>query len=449
MYVADSFGPRLPPARVPPRGVVTVNEPASLGQPGELDPRLAHLGEALARIEQKGLKRRHRLVEPATAPGREQVVVHGERSEEPLIHLCSNDYLGLATDEHVLARAGEALQHYGAGATASRLVTGHGRVHAELEAKLAALKGQEAALVFPTGYAANLGVLTALASKRDWIFADELNHASLIDGCRLCGATVRRYPHNNVARLREMLAEESPRVQGRLFLVTDGVFSMDGDLAPLRALAELAEAYRALLIVDDAHGTGILGEGGAGTAELFGLHARPGIIHVGTLSKALGAQGGFVAGPRVLIEYLLNTARSHIFTTGLAPATAAAAGAALEMLEREPSRRERLAGHARRLREGLKALGYTLAGQDCAAPAGVVTPIVPVLVGEAEAAVRLSERLVSYGILAVPIRPPAVPPGSARIRLTVMATHSEAQIERALAAFAAVRNEVQAGGADA
>ena len=386
------------------------------------DDRLDFIDEQLAARAAAGLRRELRLVEPGATPWI-------ERAGKRLLHLCSNNYLGLATHPEVIAAAREALETHGAGAGASRLISGNLAVHEDLEHALARLKKQEAALVFPTGYAANLGAITALAGPRDLILADALNHASLNDGCRLSGARVRHYRHADVDHLRELLALEPPR--GRVLIVTDGVFSMDGDVAPLPQLADAADKANAVLIVDDAHGTGVLGSNGSGSAEATHTVGRV-HVHIGTLSKALGSQGGFVAGSRKLIDWLLNAARTHVFSTGLAPACAAAATAAIRLVQAEPHRRERVRELAQRMRDGLTAAGFTLRPLGSTA---TLTPLIAVHVGDASAAVALASALEARGVLAPAVRPPTVPDGTSRLRVTLMADHSDDDVALALRAF--------------
>ncbi len=374
--------------------------------------------QMLVDLETRGLKRELKPLGSGSLP---QV----ERNGRQLINLASNNYLGLAADPRVVAAAQTALARWGVGAGASRLLSGHSEAHAALEADLAAFKGTEAALVFTSGYAANLGVLTALAGPRDHLFADSLNHASLIDGCRLTRAAFHRYRHKDLEQLERLLREK--RGRGQRFIVTDTIFSMDGDLAPLPALAELAERWEAILIVDDAHGTGTIGPQGRGAVEHFGLGGRV-PVQIGTLSKALGAQGGFVAGSRELIKLLIHRARSFVFSTGLAPALAAAAREALRLAQAEDWRREACARHLRQLREELGQLGYHLLGE-------VESPMSAVLVGEPDAATGLAAQLETAGILAPAIRPPTVPQGTSRIRLAPMATHSPEEINQVIAAF--------------
>jgi 8-amino-7-oxononanoate synthase len=293
-----------------------------------------------------------------------------------------------------------------------------------VERRIAAWKGTEAALLFPSGYQANVGTIAALVGRGDHVYSDALNHASIIDGCRLSRATVHVYPHGDVRALEQLLAATPPG--GRRLLVTDSVFSMDGDRAPLPSLVALADAYHAWLMIDEAHATGVLGPGGAGLAAADGVSARV-TVHMGTLGKALGGAGAYVAGSRTLIDLLINRARSFVFTTGLAPAAVATAGAALEVVAAEPWRRTAVLEHAERLRAGLRALGFATGGD---------THIVPVLIGDNRAALALTDALLVRGVLVQAIRPPTVPAGTARLRVSPMATHEGAQLERVLAAFA-------------
>lgn len=372
--------------------------------------------DELENLGEMQLRRRLSVCEAPAAPRVER---------DGLLNMASNNYLGLADDERVVAAAHETMKALGVGAGASRLVTGHAPAHAALEEALADYKGTDSALVFSSGYAANVGVLSALAGPRDHIFADRLNHASLIDGCRLTRAQLRVYRHGDLDHLEDMLSKASER--GDRFIVTDGVFSMDGDLAPLPALVRMAEAYEAVLIVDDAHGTGVVGPEGRGTVAHYGLEGHV-PVQLGTLSKALGAQGGFAAGSRTLIDLLVNKARSFIYSTGIAPAIAAAARRALQIARTEPARRMRLQRHLALLRDGLDRRGYEVMGS---APA----PMIAVQLGDPETALVQSERLREAGVLAPAIRPPTVPEGTSRIRLAPMATHTPDDITRVLAAF--------------
>jgi 8-amino-7-oxononanoate synthase len=384
---------------------------------------LAWIDEALADLEANALHRT--LVEIESPPG--PVVRIAGRS-----YLCfaSNDYLGLAADDRLRRGAVQAIDTFGSGAGGSRLITGNSSLHRRLERELAALKGCEDAVVFAAGYLANLGTISALVGRGDAVFSDVLNHASIIDGCRLSGAAISIYPHGDVQALAALLAESTAR---RRLIVTDSVFSMDGDLAPLPELVQLAAENGAMLMVDEAHATGVLGENGGGAVEHFGLSGSVPIV-MGTLSKALGAQGAFVAGDAPLIDYLRNRARAFVFTTALAPPAVGAALAALAVVRTEPERRRWLRALAAQLREGLRALGYRVPGGE--------TAIVPVLVGEVERALALSAALRQRGIFVPAIRPPTVPPGRARLRLSLSAAHTEAQVQETLAAFAAVRELV-------
>jgi len=346
-----------------------------------------------------------------------------------MLLLSSSNYLGLATHPALRAAATAAIARYGCGTCASRLIAGHLDLHAEVEAKLAAFKGTPAALLFPSGYQANVGAITALVGRGDHVYSDALNHASIIDGCRLSGATIHVYPHRDITVLERLLA---PAPQGaRRLIVTDSVFSMDGDRAPLAALVALAEDYHSWLLVDEAHATGVLGPRGAGLAEAEGLTGRI-AVHVGTLGKALGGAGAYVAGAAELIALLVNRARSFVYTTGLAPAAVAAAGAALDVVAAEPDRRHALARNAAQLREGLRAHGLDARGD---------SHIIPLMVGDNRRALALAEALFARDVHALAIRPPTVPPGTARLRVTPMATHSATQLERALDAFGAAARE--------
>lgn len=370
--------------------------------------------QALDRLDARDLRRTLRL---SAAPG--------ERNEET-INMASNNYLGLAGDPRVVEAAQEALRRWGVGAGASRLVTGHLPPHAALEEQLAAYKQAERALVFTSGYAANVGVLTALAGPRDFIFLDRLSHASLIDGARQARATTRLYRHADLDHLEHLL-ETIPDARGQRLIVTDGVFSMDGDLAPLPGLVELAERYDALLVVDDAHATGVVGPEGRGTPAYFGLDDRV-PVRIGTLSKAIGVQGGFVVGSQALIALLVNKARAFIYSTGIAPALAAAAQKALAIARTDADRRDRLQQHLHALREGLRQKGYTVLGD---APA----PMLAVQLGDPADTLAQAERLETAGIRAPAIRPPTVPEGTSRIRLAPIATHTDRDIQRVLDAF--------------
>jgi 8-amino-7-oxononanoate synthase len=345
---------------------------------------------------------------------------------ETLLAFCSNDYLGLAADPRVVAAVQAGAARYGVGAGASHLVTGHGRAHHALEEELAAFVGAERALLFSTGFMANLGVVTALTDRHGVIAEDRWNHASLIDAARLARATVRRYAHADAA------AAAATARNGRLDLITaDAVFSMDGDLAPLTALAAVAERHDAWLLADDAHGLGVLGPQGRGTLAQLGLAPRGRVVLMGTLGKALGVFGAFVAGDADVVETLIQRARSYIYTTALPPALAEALRASLAIAQAEDWRRTHLGALIARFRRGAAALGYRLAES--------TTPIQPLLIGEAEAALALAARLRALGVLVPAIRPPTVPAGGARLRVSLSAAHTEAQVDALLAALARVR----------
>ncbi|WP_287266103.1 8-amino-7-oxononanoate synthase [Thermogemmatispora sp.] len=352
-----------------------------------------------------------------------------------LLNLSSNNYLGLATHPALKTAAKQASERYGCGAGSSRLIAGSSDLHAELERRLARFKRSESALLFNSGYVANVGVITALVGPGDLILSDALNHASIIDGCRLSRATCKVYPHNDSDTVAQLLAEAYRSGQyRRILVVTDSVFSMDGDVAPLEDLIALCRQYGALLLVDEAHATGCLGPGGRGLLAAVASDYE-GIIAVGTLSKALGGFGAFVAGPTLLIDYLINVARPFIFTTALPPPVIAASLAALTLLEEQPTLVERLQANAAYLRRGLQDLGYdTLTSR---------THIVPVLVGDAGLALKMAARLQDYGVLAVAIRPPTVPAGMARIRASVMAVHERSDLDFAIEAFERVGGELK------
>jgi glycine C-acetyltransferase/8-amino-7-oxononanoate synthase len=375
------------------------------------------LEKRLQQLQRDHLLRRLRTVSSASGP---EVVLDGR----PVILMASNDYLGLA-DHPALKRAAiEATERFGAGAGAARLISGTQTPHVELESALAKFKGAEAALTFGSGYLANLGVIPALIGAGGLILADRLCHASLIDGCRLSGADFRIYRHNDVAHLKSLLAKRPAKRE--TLIVTDGVFSMDGDLAPLPELIALADRYGAQLYIDDAHGTGVMGAQGRGTLEHFELEDRiP--FHMGTLGKALGTSGAYVVGSADTIQYLLNTARTFLFATAPPPATAAATVAALRIVQQEPERRARLRENRRHLHAGLTELGFRMAASE--------SPILPIIIGDAEKTLALAGHLLELGVYAPAIRPPTVPKGTSRIRVTVTSEHSRAQLDRALAAF--------------
>jgi glycine C-acetyltransferase/8-amino-7-oxononanoate synthase len=347
-----------------------------------------------------------------------------EMAGRQILLFASNDYLGLAMHPEVVQSAIEATQQFGTGAGAARLISGSLPPHQELESALARFKGTEAALTFSSGYLANVGTIPALIGRGGLVLADRLSHASLIDGCRLSAADFRVYRHNDLDHLKSLLAK---RRRGRqTLIVTDGLFSMDGDLAPLPELNQLAQEFEADLYVDDAHGTGVMGLHGRGTAEHFGINA--GLPYqMGTLGKAFGSSGAYLAGPLTLIRYLMNTSRSFIFTTAPPPSSAAAVTAALQIIQREPERRARLWANRERLFTGLTRLGFNLSLS--------VSPIMPILVGDAETALSFAAYLFREGVYAPAIRPPTVPNETSRVRVTVTSEHTVAQIDQALTAF--------------
>jgi 8-amino-7-oxononanoate synthase len=368
--------------------------------------------ERLAELESSGLRRRLRLVEGPQGP---EVVLDGRR----VLMLCSNNYLGLADHSRLRRAAADAALSLGTSAGASRLISGSMSIHAELESGLAEFKGTEAALLFGSGYLANTGTIAALAQRGEVVFSDELNHASIIDGCRLAGAETFVYRHADTEHLEWGLRRAARRAA---LIATDGVFSMDGDIAPLPELVELARRHRCRLLVDEAHATGCIGPGGRGSVAAAGLSGEVDVT-IGTLGKALGGYGAYVCGSASLVDFLVNSARPFIFSTAPPPPAVAAAQAALELLVERPERVERLGANAAALRHGLRSEGLE--------PIGSETQIVPLVIGEADDAMALCERLLAEGLFAQAIRPPTVPPGTCRLRLTTMATHRMSELRRA------------------
>nr|WP_232099966.1 8-amino-7-oxononanoate synthase [Pseudomonas putida] len=361
--------------------------------------------------------RQRPLLESPQGP---EVVVDGQR----LLAFCSNDYLGLANHPEVIAAWQAGAERWGVGGGASHLVVGHSTPHHQVEEALAELTGRPRALLFSTGYMANLGAITALVGQGDTVLQDRLNHASLLDGGLLSGARFNRYLHNDAASLASRL----DKAVGNTLVVTDGVFSMDGDLADLPALADVARARGAWLMVDDAHGLGTLGAQGGGIVEHFGLSVDDVPVLIGTLGKACGTAGAFVAGSEELIEALVQFARPYIYTTSQPPALACATLKSLELLRHETWRREHLAALIRQFREGAQQIGLALMDSP--------TPIQPIMIGDSAQALRLSRMLRERGLLVTAIRPPTVPAGGARLRVTLSAAHSEAQVQLLLNALA-------------
>ena len=371
----------------------------------------SQLQTELDQREAQGLLRQRRTLQGPQSP---HIMVDGE----PYLSFCSNDYLGLANHPQLVAAMQQGAAQYGAGAGAAHLVSGHMQAHHQLEVALAAFVGKPAALLFSTGYMANLGAVQALAGKDDTVFADKLNHASLNDAMLLSRAASKRYRHGDMKQLDLMLAQTR---KGRKLIVTDAVFSMDGDLAPLPELLKLCERHEAWLLVDDAHGFGVLGQQGRGSLAHFGI-ASPRIIYMATLGKAAGVFGAFVAAEQVVIDTLINNARSYIYTTATPPALASAVPESLRLIEQGEGLRAHLQERITQLRDGLRGLPWTLMASD--------TAIQPLLVGDNRAALDLSAALRERGIWVAAIRPPTVPQGTARLRITLSAAHSEADVAR-------------------
>jgi len=368
-------------------------------------------------IRAAGLHRTLRRVDSIQAP---QIEVDGRR----VLQFASNNYLDLASHPRLIAASQEAAHYFGTSASSSALLAGHMGVHADLEEAIAHFKGSEAALVLGSGYLANQALLTALVGAGDAIFSDALNHASIVDGCRLSRASVYIYPHGDVTALARLL--ETTDCDRRL-IVTDGLFSMDGDIAPLDRICDLADRHGAIVAVDDAHATGVLGDGGRGTLSHFGIDGSRAIT-MGTLGKALGSYGAFVAGPRAVIELLINRGRSFIYSTALPPPVVVAARLAIQMVEDDPGRLQRLRERIAYLRTGLEGLGIPLPRDP--------TPIIPIVVGTAAAATELSAALLDDHVWIPAIRPPTVPDGASRLRLSLTAGHSEGQLDYLLACLA-------------
>ncbi len=386
------------------------------------DNPLDWIDRELAALDERGLRRRL-----ATRTGRQssRLVLDGRK----LVNFGSNDYLGLAADPRLVGAVAEAMAEEGWGSGASPLVTGRGTSHQLLEQRLARFEGTEAALVFSSGFAANSGTVAALVGPGDVVFADRKNHASLLDGCRLSRADVRVYPHADCRQLERLLAKAAG--YSRRLIVTDSLVSMDGDLAPLGELAELAEQYACMLMIDEAHGTGVFGATGRGVAEHLGVENRV-HVRVGTLSKALGSIGGFVAGSRSLIEWLANRARPYVFSTAGPSAASAAALAALDIIRNEPSRREGLLKRAKTLRRGLAEQGWDVGRS--------ASQIVPVVVGDPDRAVELSAELRRQGFFVPAIRPPTVPNGRSCLRISLTHGHDDRIIAELLMALSIARN---------
>jgi len=381
---------------------------------------LAFLDDEIADLRERGVFRWPRELQGEQAP----VCVYDGRR---VINLCSNNYLGLASHPRLKEAARRAVDEYGVGSGAVRTIAGNMTIHQALERRLAAFKRTEAALLFQSGFTANAGTVAAILGKEDVVVSDELNHASIIDGCRLSGAERKVFPHKDIAAARQCL--EASRKARRVLVITDGVFSMDGDLARLADLASLAREFGAIMMVDDAHASGVVGAGGRGTVEHFHLHGLVD-IQVGTLSKAWACLGGYVAGSRRLVEYLMNRARPLLFSTSHPPSVAATAIAALDLIEAEPGLIDRLWENTRVFKAGLRELGYDTGRSE--------TPITPVMVGDEAQAMRFSDRLFEEGVFALGIAYPTVPRGKARVRTIVTAGHTRDDLAQALDVFGRV-----------
>jgi len=381
------------------------------------DP-LSYLGEQLEQWRKEGTYQRLRILQSESA-------AESRFDGKQVINLASNNYLGLTTHPKLREEALEAVKKFGVGSGAVRTISGTMSLHMELEERIAAFKNVEACVVFQSGFAANAGTVSAILGPEDHIISDELNHASIIDGCRLSRAKIHVFPHKDVAAAERTLAELAG-AGGRKLLISDGVFSMDGDIGPLPGLVEAAEKHGAIMMVDDAHASGVLGRNGRGTIDHFGVHGRV-QVQVGTLSKAIGVLGGYVCGSRDLIEFLYHRARPFLFSTSHPPAVAAACIAAFDVLEKEPERIQALWDNTKYFKAGLASAGFNTGMSE--------TPITPVIVGEAKLAHDLSRSLFEEGVLATGIGFPTVAKGKARVRTIVAATHTREELDRALDAF--------------
>jgi len=385
---------------------------------------LAYLDAELNALREQGLYRQLRVLD-----GEQKA--HASVDHRSVVNLSSNNYLGLTTHPKLRERALEALKTLGVGTGSVRTIAGTMEIHMELERRLAAFKKTEAAVVFQSGFTANAGTVSSILGRDDAIVSDSLNHASIIDGARLSRATIKVFPHRDVDAARKVL-EELPREQRKL-LITDGVFSMDGDLGPLPALCDLADEFGCIMMVDDAHASGVFGANGRGTVDHFGMHGRVD-VQVGTLSKAIGALGGYVAGSRALIDFLYHRARPFLFSTSHPPSVAATCIAALDILESEPALIDRLWDNTRFFKAGLQTLGFNTGTSE--------SPITPVIAGENALAMRLSDRLFEEGVFAQGIGFPTVPRGAARVRTIVTATHTRDELQFALDCFGKVGAEL-------
>ncbi|GAX59778.1 8-amino-7-oxononanoate synthase [Candidatus Scalindua japonica] len=382
---------------------------------------MKYISDELNRIKQSGLYRELKVVDNSQG-------THIEINGKMFLSFCSNNYLGLANNPTVIKAVKDAVEEYGWGAGASRLVSGNMKLHELLEDEISRFKGKEAALVFPTGYMANLGAISTMVAGGDLVICDKLNHASIIDGCRLSGADFRVYAHCNMEKLENIFRKSAK--YNRKLIVTDSVFSMDGDLAPLPDIINIAEKYKAMVMVDEAHATGVFGESGRGVVEHFDLNKEVDIV-MGTLSKAIGSLGGYVTGEIDLINYLRNKARSFMYTTALPPAVCAASLAGLRLIQKDQSIRESLWHNVHYIKDKLRSMDLNMISSE--------SPIIPILAGDAQRAVDMSTALFKSGILVPAIRPPTVPANSSRLRMTVMSTHTKEDIDRLLDALSDIK----------
>lgn len=385
---------------------------------------LAHFQNELNRLKKKGL---YRTLKKVTSPVDTTVTINGRE----VILFSSNNYLGLANHPALKKAAISVLQNYGSGAGASRLISGNLEIHEELEQRIAAFKKCSAAIIFSTGYMANIGAITSLAGKNDLILSDQLNHASIIDGCRLSTAETKIYPHKDLAALEKILRQALSRHEkggyNNIFFITDGIFSMDGDITPLPDLLKIADRYNAFVILDDAHATGVIGKNGGGTAEYFDLADNERLIQIGTFSKAMGSLGGYVAGHELIIEFLRNRARSFIYSTALPPSVSASSIAAINILEKDKALLQSLQHNIDRFKKGITEIGY--------GSVEIETPIIPIIIGDADLTMEFADALLKKGVYAPGIRPPTVPENQSRIRVSLMSSHTGDQIDTALSVF--------------
>lgn len=394
-------------------------------------PQLAHLTAQLDALRANGTYFRLRVLDDQQAP-----VCHYDGRE--VINLASNNYLGLCNDARLRDAAIQATRRYGVGSGAVRTIAGTMKIHMELEEKIAAFKGVEACVVFQSGFTANAGTVSSILGKEDFILSDELNHASIIDGARLSRAKIKVFRHKDVAHCEELL-KEIQHEPGRKLVITDGVFSMDGDIGPVAALCDLCDKYGAIMMVDDAHASGVLGRNGRGSVDHFHCTQRVD-VQVGTLSKAIGALGGYVCGSRDLIDYLYHRARPFLFSTSHPPSVAASCIAAFDILEQEPQRIERLWSNTRYFQQQLKHAGFDIGGN--VTPA-TETPITPIIVGEGRKAMEFSRALFTAGLMATGIAFPTVPEGKARIRCIMTSEHTREQIDRSLEILTTTAKQLQ------